>query len=477
MTYLIPQIGQVQLESSSVPKLSDMFAKQEDLKSARMKNAAGQRLLAKDTADETLKTQLAPKVASGDFQGALDMAGQAGNMEQVNAMRGEIAGQNSSAQESAKNNFKIYKDVTEFLAPTMAAIAQEQDPGHRAALVQSSIAQVASFMDPILPGWSEKVLGDLGDGDPAKLQAASQAGLKLVDQLNYKLGMEKVGVDKQQLGLDQQKTQLSAAQAQQDALFKQQQLAQGDKELGFKYDQLGFQMGDAAQKNQIAGSQAKTGNFTETSKLLGQFIGLPEVKNMKEALPIMASIRKTSHVSTVAADMDLIYGVAKIFDPIGSVREGDYANIKGAGAVGEQLQGLYNYLKSGHGKLTQEVKDQLMQVAESRFLGHKENYDAAAKSFIGIAQRNGINPKDVVPDLMDLSKISMDYVSNQAQGAPSNVGRELGMSGLTPPGGRQPYVPQPVIPAKAPSGAQIKIMPDGRQVYSVDGGKTVYLVK
>lgn len=142
------------------------------------------------------------------------------------------------------------------------------------------------------------------------------------------------------------------------------------------------------QNNIEAGKRVQSG----VEGLRKEFNALPEVKNYKEVLPIMQSVRNAP--DTPAGDIDLIYGVGKVMDPNSVVREGEMGLVIKSGSPAQRLQGYLNYLK-GNGRLTPEQRQELLAIMESRTAGLRANYANARKTYETAADRQGL-PKDQV---------------------------------------------------------------------------------
>jgi hypothetical protein len=101
--------------------------------------------------------------------------------------------------------------------------------------------------------------------------------------------------------------------------------------------------------------------------------------------------------NTKAADLNMVYGLGKIMDPGSVVREGEIKLANDAQGWGEKLNGIIAQIHS-QGALTPAGREALMAEAHSRMQSYKQMYDQDAERFTGIANRNRMNPADVVHD-------------------------------------------------------------------------------
>lgn len=133
----------------------------------------------------------------------------------------------------------------------------------------------------------------------------------------------------------------------------------------------------------------------ETS-LRKEFEGLPEVKSYKQAFPSYSAILDASKRSTPMADINLVYGLAKMYDPNSVVREGEYATVANSPNIPERVKGWAQYLQGG-GKLTPEVKAQIVAEATGRIKSYEAEVGKARTSYSQIAARGGLNPDNIFP--------------------------------------------------------------------------------
>ena len=155
---------------------------------------------------------------------------------------------------------------------------------------------------------------------------------------------------------------------------------------------------DQAQATRDA-AKIQTG-FSNEKALRQEFEGLPEVKAYKLAYPAFAAIKDAATRDTPQADINIVYGIAKIFDPTSVVREGEYATVANSPNIPDRLKGTINYVTGG-GRLTPEVKQKLIAEAAGRVAAFKAEHDKARGSYEGIAKSQGMNPASVFAAMGD----------------------------------------------------------------------------
>ena len=106
------------------------------------------------------------------------------------------------------------------------------------------------------------------------------------------------------------------------------------------------------------------------------------------------SAREASKDTSGASDLNLIYALGKALDPNSVVREGELELAAGTGSLGEKLKGYYKSTTAG-GKLTPEVKQDLLRQIESRTYAQKKQYDSAKKQYTSIANKYKLDPGEL----------------------------------------------------------------------------------
>jgi hypothetical protein len=100
---------------------------------------------------------------------------------------------------------------------------------------------------------------------------------------------------------------------------------------------------------------------------------------------------------TPATDMGLIFSYMKILDPNSTVREGEYATAANAGSIPDALRNQYNRLKDGE-KLQPSQRTNFYKSAQQAFKGASDIQAQHIKRYTSLAQRQKVDPQDVVYD-------------------------------------------------------------------------------
>jgi hypothetical protein len=148
-----------------------------------------------------------------------------------------------------------------------------------------------------------------------------------------------------------------------------------------------------SEENAIKRNEKTPENSTTIRK---EFDQLPEVKNYKQALPAYKAIEDAATRNTTASDINIVYGLAKLYDPNSVVREGEYATVANSPNIPEKLKGQIQYITGG-GRLTPETKKQIIAEARGRMRSFEDEYSNTRKGYEDIAARSNADPTLVFP--------------------------------------------------------------------------------
>jgi hypothetical protein len=124
---------------------------------------------------------------------------------------------------------------------------------------------------------------------------------------------------------------------------------------------------------------------------------LPSYKNIAQAAPVYKSMMDAAGRDNRAADVNLIYGMAKIMDPGSVVRESEMTVAQAVATLPQQLQATIMSQLKETGRLTPEVRAAIMQEAHSRIGAYQSMFDQDMAMYRGISQRRRMNEADVIP--------------------------------------------------------------------------------
>ena len=106
---------------------------------------------------------------------------------------------------------------------------------------------------------------------------------------------------------------------------------------------------------------------------------------------------------SAAGDMAMIFNYMKVLDPGSTVREGEYATAKQATGVPGYAVNLYNQAIDGK-LLNVEQRDDFLDRAKKLYEAQLGGQAQLENQYIGIAERGGLNPKNVIVNYRVKSK-------------------------------------------------------------------------
>ncbi len=122
----------------------------------------------------------------------------------------------------------------------------------------------------------------------------------------------------------------------------------------------------------------------------------PSIQTFKQARSQWSSAVNAAQQNTRAADVSLVYAIAKIYDPTSVVREGEYNMvIKNTNALPAML---VNYIKSvteGKSALSAKAKQDLISAAAGRMEGYRNNTRYLRDRVSYLAERDNLDPKAI----------------------------------------------------------------------------------
>jgi hypothetical protein len=125
-----------------------------------------------------------------------------------------------------------------------------------------------------------------------------------------------------------------------------------------------------------------------------EFNSLPEVTRYKAAIPAYKAIESAVTRPGAQSEINLIYGLAKLYDPESVVREGEYATIANSQAIPEWIKGQAQRLAGG-GRLTDATKQQILTEAQARIGTFQTEYEGAKQTYEGIVGRQGLDSRNI----------------------------------------------------------------------------------
>lgn len=151
-------------------------------------------------------------------------------------------------------------------------------------------------------------------------------------------------------------------------------------------------------RERLAKDKAAADRMAGGDGLRKELLGNPLVKQAAEVGIAFDKMRRASVAQSAAGDMSMIFAYMKMLDPGSTVREGEYANARNAGGVPDQIINLYNKAKDGQ-LLNPGQRSDFMSQAGNLYEAQATPARKLYQEFSGYAQRAGLDPSQVLPDI------------------------------------------------------------------------------
>ena len=99
------------------------------------------------------------------------------------------------------------------------------------------------------------------------------------------------------------------------------------------------------------------------------------------------------------ADLDFVYGMAKIFDPGSVVRESEMGMVIDSQSMPATIKGRLEKILNGEAVLQPQARKDLVRAAATRVQEYRTQAESEGQFFTDLATRNKIDPMDVVRPL------------------------------------------------------------------------------
>lgn len=199
---------------------------------------------------------------------------------------------------------------------------------------------------------------------------------------------------------------------------------------------LGYQgEGNARDAARLVKDEAKDAR-EGVAGLRKEFSALPEVRKYGTIVQQVDTILHTA--PTAAGDQDLLYAIAQLRDPLGSVREGDADLIAGGQSFIQQQAANLGKQLNGQGMFTDQYRKQLREEAIARLNTANRAYSSVRNQFAKVAQDANYDPAAVIGPHAGTAYLDRFRSYDEANGL---GGRDKGFGVATPIGGEEPQGP------------------------------------
>ena len=142
-------------------------------------------------------------------------------------------------------------------------------------------------------------------------------------------------------------------------------------------------------------------NFANANVLRDDFV--KESGNFSEVQDSFGRVLASTNDPSASGDLALIFNYMKMLDPGSVVRESEFANAAATGALGERFIAAGKKIAKGE-RLSQAMRKDFADRANKLYLTQRSIQKKRTDTYIGRAERAGVNPADVVFDIIDFDE-------------------------------------------------------------------------
>ncbi|MGI8853702.1 MAG: hypothetical protein ACR2GC_10545 [Methyloceanibacter sp.] len=142
----------------------------------------------------------------------------------------------------------------------------------------------------------------------------------------------------------------------------------------------------------------------DVNRFVKAYEGTAQVKKYEESLPIYESMVEAQGDNDRAADLNLTYGLAKIFDPNSVVREGEQVLVRDTSSIPQWLQGEIARLNGG-AALQPETRASILRQARSRVARYQQHAKQTYERYARQGERYGFPLADIETAFPELPNI------------------------------------------------------------------------
>jgi hypothetical protein len=159
------------------------------------------------------------------------------------------------------------------------------------------------------------------------------------------------------------------------------------------------------QRNTVTGETKSTGDasgakLSDIASIRQDYISDPSYKNWAQASPIWSSVTDAATRDTPQSDLNIIIGMAKLFDPGSVVRSQEGEQVQQTAGLPTEIFSAWKYLSGQPGSRLDAYQPGMRKALLDEGYSRMQGYHAALKAhndwISSIATRHGVDPRDVV---------------------------------------------------------------------------------
>lgn len=131
------------------------------------------------------------------------------------------------------------------------------------------------------------------------------------------------------------------------------------------------------------------------AKIADDYRAEQNVKQYRIVKPLFEVLQQAAKSNTRAANVNMIYAIANMFDPGSVVKEGEYLTVKRAGGLPSEIKDLISWLNGGSSGLTDQVRSDFVEQGRIRLNEYTRAYETTAEGYKDFAKRHNIDFRDI----------------------------------------------------------------------------------
>ena len=184
-------------------------------------------------------------------------------------------------------------------------------------------------------------------------------------------------------------------------------------------------LGDVIQyRDPVTGELKHSYRKADSARLRSDFD--KTIKDHHLVAQMLGTVEAAAANPTAAGDLAMIFAYMKILDPNSVVRESEFQNAAHTANIPERILALRQFYFDSGGRLSDKMRADFLQ--RSRMLARNRQMQGqiTMKRYEGIANRSGVDPRDVVVDPFEpfanvLDSLDVDYMSNEEIDEPDYI--------------------------------------------------------
>ena len=149
----------------------------------------------------------------------------------------------------------------------------------------------------------------------------------------------------------------------------------------------------------------------------------PAIKEYAAAIPNYNTMVKAAQgdvenglLPTSSSDLNIIYAIAKLFDPGSVVREGELKLAQGTAPIADMLQAAWSKAITGDGMMTPEMRANLIAEGMKRMEQYRVGKNLVQNQYTNIAKKTGVDPELAIPQMPDMLPYDRNAILNPTIG-------------------------------------------------------------